>query len=257
MTKNFSSDPSGLFDDLRREFVITARQKLADLDDHVIAVSGLGHDDPEIVSEMRREIHSLKGMGGTFGFPALTAVSHRLEDFIASVGGFSVRLDDIQVFLDCLNDILDADPQPDNDELAKIVRKLPAGNRSEDDEVEIATIEVLLVVPNQVLRPLLQHHLEQNGCRVVGVESPFEAIELSVRTLPDLVISSVVLAGLDGVDLLRMLNAIENTQSMKLAVLTSAATSDPMIANLPESISVISTDQSMLDDTLSVLDELR
>lgn len=119
------------------------------------------------------------------------------------------------------------------------------------------TIEVLLVVPNQVLRPLLQHHLESNGCRVVGADSPFEAFELCVRTVPELVISSVVLAGLDGIDLLRTLDAMTSTSAIDLAVLTSWSRDDPLLARLPPKAAVISIDETMEYDLLTVLKKVR
>jgi CheY-like chemotaxis protein/HPt (histidine-containing phosphotransfer) domain-containing protein len=257
MSDSPNQDMDDIFQELRRDFIVTARQKLADLDSQLAIISAEATDDPDIIADMRREIHSLKGMGGTFGFPALTAVAHRLEDFIASVGSFAKYADDIVVFIDCLNDIIDIDPQPDNDELARIVRRLPAGKKTETEDPELPTIEVLLVVPNPVLRPLLQHHLEQAGCRVVGAKSPFSAIELSVRTQPELVISSVVLTGLDGIDLLRSLDSMTSTGSIKLALLTSMSLDDPVMSNLPESAFVISAGGEMGNDILNLIEQLR
>ncbi|MBT4886196.1 MAG: hypothetical protein HON07_03170 [Planctomycetaceae bacterium] len=246
-----------MLDGLRRDFAVTAKQKLADLDSQLLTLSSQGKDDPEIVSSMRREIHSLKGMGGTFGFPAITTISHRLEDFIASVGGIVTRADDVLVFIDCLSDILESEPQPDNDELSRIVRNLPAGKKGPVVDSVLRELEVLVIVPNQVLRTLLQHHLEQNGCRVVGIDSPFEAIELCVRTLPDLVVSSVVIKDIDGIDLLRTLDVMKSTQAIELAVLTSLALDDPQLEQLPEKAWVISTGEDMGNDFLEVLTNLR
>ena len=249
-------DLDTVMEELRKSFYDTARQKLTDLEAQITTLSAMGREDSEVEANMRREIHSLKGMGGTFGFPAITSVSHRLEDFVANVGGFSKRSDDVLVFIDCLSDILDMEPHPDNAAIAKIVRDLPAGTAKSSVDTPARKIEVLLVVPNQVLRPLLQHHLERNGCRVVGADSPFEALELSVRTLPELVISSVVLTGLDGIDLLRSLSAMTSTASINLAALTSWSRDDPLLADLPQKAGVISTDETLETDLLTVLRNL-
>ena len=246
-----------MLDGLRRDFAVTAKQKLIDLDGQLLTLSSQGIDDPEIVATMQREIHSLKGMGGTFGYPAITAIAHRLEDFIANVGSFAERADDVLVFIDCLSDILEIDPQPDNDELSRIVRNLPAGKKGPVVDSVVRELEVLVIVPNHVLRPLLQHHLEQNGCRVVGSDSPFEAIELCVRTQPDLVITSVVLKDIDGIDLLRTLDVMKSTQRMELAVLTSLSLDDPQLDQLPDKAWVISTGEDMENNFLEILGNLR
>jgi len=252
------NDPKfdAVIEELRKNFIESARQKLVGLESRMLELSTGGYDDPDMEADMLRDIHSLKGMGGTFGYPIITAVSHQLEDYIVLVGGLLNRVDDILIFLDCLSDVLDMEADLDDATIARILRDLPTGKIDESGDIVAKTSEVLLIVPNQVLRLLLQHHLENNGCRVVGAGSPFEAFELSVRTLPDLVISSVVLAGLDGIDLLRTLDVMTSTASINLAVLTSSSQDEALLESLPQDTGVISTSETMESDLLKVLKDL-
>ena len=70
----------GILVELRREFLIEARDRL---DDAQAALEGIYNntiDRTEEVTVIRRNVHSLKGMGKSFGFPTVSLVAHRLED---------------------------------------------------------------------------------------------------------------------------------------------------------------------------------
>lgn len=240
----------------RQNFRVSARQKLEKIDDQLLMLSANEEDDPELVDEMLRDIHTLKGTGGTFGYSSITTVTHRLESFLASGQKISESTDNILTFVDCLIEIIASDPQPEGAELENILQKLPVVGESAQSQDSTRVREVLLVIPNQVICAMLQYHFEQNNCNVMCIASPFKAVEHAVQTQPDFVISSIILEGLDGTDLLRMLDAMTCTQSIKLAALTSLSLDDPVLKNLPETVSVIFNGDNMLDDILKILPQL-
>lgn len=41
----------------------------------------------EIPNDFYHQVHSLKGFDGTFGFPFITLLSHRPEDYLADLSG--------------------------------------------------------------------------------------------------------------------------------------------------------------------------
>ncbi|MDD5435896.1 MAG: Hpt domain-containing protein, partial [Nitrospira sp.] len=70
--------------------------------------------NPDIVNDLFRGIHTLKGIAATFGFTRLTRLSHKLEDILdnlrVSSNKFSIQLidtflDGIEVLIRLLSDI--------------------------------------------------------------------------------------------------------------------------------------------------------
>ena len=71
---------------LRIEFIERANDHLDELD---AAIRSAEHDSagkfPDEY-EFRRSVHSVKGSGGTFGFPLVTVIAQRLEDYMSEMG---------------------------------------------------------------------------------------------------------------------------------------------------------------------------
>lgn len=59
-----------------QELIETLSRSLLTLDD----VHAAGGDDPSVVNEAFRAVHTLKGLAGIFGIKPMSALSHRLED---------------------------------------------------------------------------------------------------------------------------------------------------------------------------------
>ena len=68
---------------LRGELLTDALERLEDIAEELVKSSSPGNDSEETLLAVRRQFHSLKGMGGSFGFPTITLVAHRLEDYLA------------------------------------------------------------------------------------------------------------------------------------------------------------------------------
>ena len=86
------------------------------------------------------------------------------------------------------------------------------------------------------------------GYRVTSAYSFFEALELTVRTRPDLVISSAILDNLSGVDLACSIGAIAPTRGIPFALLTSFDAGHDAIRGLPEHAAILRKGESFGED---------
>lgn len=73
------------FDDKQiiAEFVAESRERLADVENQLLAIEAAGSDvDMELVNEVFRAVHSIKGAAGFLGFDALSQLAHSLENVL-------------------------------------------------------------------------------------------------------------------------------------------------------------------------------
>ena len=93
---------------------------------------------------------------------------------------------------------------------------------------ELATI--LIVEDNPDLRDYLRTHL--SGYAIVEAENGQEGLEKALESLPDLVISDVMMPVMDGVALCEALRKNEKTQDVPVILLTAKATEEHKIEGL-------------------------
>lgn len=76
------SDPG---DKAREEFFTEAQEITEAFARNLLAIDAAlkgGHDDPQLINEAFRAVHTLKGLAGLFGAHKMGALSHRLEDVL-------------------------------------------------------------------------------------------------------------------------------------------------------------------------------
>ncbi len=194
----------------------------------------------EGMQQIRRDMLNVEMRGSTLDQPLLVIVAHRLAEYVSDHKALDdSKLDDIQAFVDQIRSILDG--KVDTASTAKVVRALPARKASEfnPSEVKISNVEVLLVIPDKSTQRIVERELGACGYRTSNVQSPFQAIELAVRTQPDMVIISGVLNELNGVDLANAFAAMPTTRELKVAVLTSYEYGHASLENLPARVPII------------------
>ncbi len=203
---------------------------------------------------VRREVHNLKGMGGSFGFPVISLIAHRLEDYIAELPSLDVRqAADATVFVDRMQDIVELGRDPDDADAGNLVRGLPAHPSFQSGAPEIRNVEILLVSPSRAVSQIVLRTLRSLGYRVTTAGSAWQAIELAIRTRPDLIITSAVMAGISGIDLSRAFAAMAVTEDLPMAVLTSFSKDHPELQHLPPEVAVISLDKAFEEDLAEVI----
>jgi CheY-like chemotaxis protein len=240
---------------LRDEFLDYAGDALDELDG--LIESGRNPDSRpfDTIDAIRRSGHNLKGMGGSFGFPLITLLAHRMEDYFMDRESLGQRtLEDAQCFVDRMRETLEG--KFDGVSEANVVRTLPAKTGFEVADVVKQDVEVLLVMPRGAMSRIIEQEFQACGYRVVTVTRPFAAIETAVRTNPDLIVASAVMEDLSGIDLACALHAMPISRDMPFMLLTSLSREDGVFADLPAKVPLVRKGDLFPDDLAEALASL-
>ncbi|MCW8914693.1 MAG: Hpt domain-containing protein [Magnetovibrio sp.] len=239
--KSMSTDPDlqMILADIRQDFMVNTRDKLDDLEEEIEAIR-MGADNPEQhILEIKRVIHSIKGAGGSFGFPTISKVAHGLEDYLETTGDVStVTADDLTVFINTIADILMAGDEPDHELAHMMLRSLPTGRRQSGVRA-LDKGSALMLMPRGVQRKIISQELAQLGYKVSILEKPVEAIDMALTLHPDYVITTQALGPITGIELAWSLQMFAVTRDVKVAVITADDISDDMLESLPPHTTVI------------------
>lgn len=202
------------------------------------------------LATLKRIASNLRSHAQALNVPLIKLVTHRLDEYVGelkSVG--DSHLDAIQVFVDKIEKLADGEQVTDID-VPAVMRSLPAKRSADIDfgPIEQKNVEVLLVVPEKAMARIVERELAACGYRTSVVRNPFEALETAVHTRPDMVVASMELGILTGVDLGCALAAMPVTQGIPFAVLTSYSWGHPKLAGLPPRAALIRKGAQFGDD---------
>lgn len=241
---------------LHQEFLDHSNDRIAYMDKVLDAAGSRGALEPAEQIELARIVHSLKGSGTTYGYPNLTVIAHRLEDYLgASDGTTQVTLGDIRIFVDRIGDVIDGRISRDGP-IDTIVRSLPMRSRFDVSDVTITEIEVGLIMEPGAQARLVTKELEACGYRVTHIQSSIQAISYVYQTRPDCVFVSANMPGIDGVDFIRALKVMRATEDIPCALLTAFSRDNQILQALPESVPVIRKGTHFGDDLADALQTL-
>ena len=239
---------------MRREFLDTVDDRLGTLDELVSEVRENRPESPGRMSEFRRIAHSLKGMGSSFGFPAVTLISHRLEDYLARAHTINVRIQrDIDAYCQCLKDIISTGEDPGSEEAAEIIRALPTFSLFDVEDIVPLTTEVLLVTPSKTIGAIVGRGLAECGYKVTRFANAWEAMQFAASTKPNLVITAAVMEIINGVNLTCALAAMELTADIPVALLTSLGNDSRELEKLPNGVAIIRHGENFSEDLAEML----
>lgn len=81
-------------DQIIADFVVESREHLADVENQLMAIEAAGADiDLDLVNEVFRAVHSIKGAAGFLGFSALGQLAHDLENVLNQIRNREFVLD--------------------------------------------------------------------------------------------------------------------------------------------------------------------
>ena len=229
--------------------------RLGDMNRLLDDIARTGASD-ELLSGLQRHAHNLRITGSSFGFPIVTLIAQRLEAYLTDMSQWSDRSQqDAQEFTDALGEMLERRQQPDDAEIARVVRGLPSqvSRTFSPGDVEIRNVEILLVTPARAIAKLLAKQIMACGFRVNTVQDPVEGLSMALRLRPDMVITSQEMKGLNGVDLIRALKAMEGTENIPCAILTSQELASTAFARLPQDSPALRTGGHFADDFAKVV----
>lgn len=191
---------------------------------------------------LRREVHCLKGIASSFGFPGISLLSHRFENFIDALQA-QVDRDALRSFNSYVDEIgrLVKQGDPQQEELAGILRRLPAPGTQAPDMDQRADLKaaIMVVTPSRIMSRLVAGNLARFGLSPTFCQDPVEAIGMVLRIRPDLLIASAVMDKLPGRDLIKGLRAMAATADIPVALLTSSDTEEERIARESPDLPVV------------------
>lgn len=245
-------DENGLDEQLKTEFRDYVHDRLSDVYDILKRTAGGHLKTAECLRDLRRDAHSLKGSGSSFGYPIVSLIAQRLETYLSGLKDLNDKqLGELHTFADRIAEAADRDRQPDLGETNQIIRSLPVRYEFDVTDIEIHDIDIMLVTPNKLVAKKVSGELAACGFKVNYVNDPIEAISLAVRVPPDMVIAAAVMEGLGGVDLIRGLKAISMTANIPMALLTSLDIST--LRGVPADVGLVRLGGSFQDDIAAVI----
>ncbi len=239
---------------LRVEFIENSGDKL-DLVDQKIEQLFIADDKwQDHYIEFQRQIHSLKGSAGSYGFHSVSEIAHSLEDYLeTSIQLATDELNDVQAYVDQIRWVLESGKEPAEKETAEILRRLPAPNKAAFSTQEIRHIPVLLVMPYNIQRKIVASELVSCGFRVYMAETGVRAIELALIHLPTIVISDYYIGDMTGRDLASVFLAIEATKNINVGLMTSNEVDDSRFSDLPDQVKILRKGEPFSEDLAECL----
>lgn len=242
---------------LQSEFLDEARDRLGEMEECLNDAYTGQIESSEALIKLRREAHTLKGMGNAFGFPLITVLTHRLEDYLSNlIEPTAENSMDIQYYIDRTWDIVRRGENPADDETKEILRALPVFRSQQNANADELDTEILLVCDSKTIGRKIGTDLTAYGFRIINTSSALDAISMAVSMRPDIIIASDVMKGLSGFDLVRALSAMHATKDIPLAVFTSFDLEHPEVLALADKIPVVHLGPDVSDELTLALTEL-
>lgn len=210
------------------------------------------------MDEMRVSCVKLQQMAYWAHQPFIDLTLRRLVNYVEDLEDpDEYQIDDICAFLDVIRGIQEGEIDEKTTDQAEFVRSLPARRAADVDDVAHQEIEVLVVEPQKASARIFERELRNCGYRVSSAYTFFEALELTVRTRPDLVISSAILDNLSGVDLACSMSVISPIKSIPFALLTSFSADHAALQGLPEHAAILRKGEGFGEDLASALERFQ
>ncbi|MBT4587786.1 MAG: response regulator [Rhodospirillaceae bacterium] len=242
-------------DQIDSEFIEEAIDTLSTLEITANSMRGSSGSKTEAVSSLQDQCAALQKLSHWANQPLIDLAVRRLIEYILDLDAPTDRqLDDIDAFIDVLRGILEDDIEKTTDQ-AEFIRSLPVRRPVDLDDLSHLDIEILLVDPQRSSARIFSRELVSCGYRVTTCQRSFEALELSVRIKPDMVIASAMLDDISGVELGCSLAAMESTALIPFAILTSFNKSHASLKNLPVNSCVLKKGDSFGDDIADALEK--
>ncbi len=91
---------------------------------------------------------------------------------------------------------------------------------------------VLIVDDEESIRKLIKYNLEKEGYKPITVSSGEEALSTAFSIIPDIIVLDVMLPGLDGIEVCRLLSKDTRTTHVPILMVTARSSDDDIISGL-------------------------
>jgi CheY-like chemotaxis protein/HPt (histidine-containing phosphotransfer) domain-containing protein len=210
---------------MRDDFVGELPERCDFMEECILA---LGQGKEEAFDELFRNVHSLKGSGGTFGLPLITSICHQFESFVSATRGHfdSLAVSHALSYVDLLRRVTEA-PEQEGVFVITIAQDL--------EQLRISSMpgcaSVLLVEPSIATRKFCQGVLEPLAVRLVNQDRGLTALELLLHQPFDLLIAARELPDLNALALVAALRE-SGSRNKDIPVILISSNSAPAPAYL-------------------------
>ena len=259
---NKPADIEALLAKIRQEYAESTADRLEQFD---FLIDKLYKNDPnadEYRLELRRDVHSMKGSAGSCGFPGISAIAHRLEDYLETCGQLdTAALRDVETYVETIRDISQTSVEPEGDALTELLNSLPSASKSAkvtdafSDQTQ-REINVHLVMPRGLQRKVVSKELVSCGFHVSLSDRGIDALSAMLTNPSDLVLTAMELPDMSGTELSAALAVLKKTEKAKVALLTSYDLDSPKLGNLPKDVPIVHKDEAFIENLATCLTEL-
>jgi chemotaxis protein histidine kinase CheA len=202
---------------MNEKFIETAAEKISRLNE-ILSDFSKGINTPELYEEFFREIHSLKGLGGTFQMPLVTKVCHAFEDYIEGYTSLNeAQISDSFIFVDRLNDLIESNDA--NDDSLGSVWLVGLPQKGEIEEVKETTKTKFMIISSDPdLIDELSSMLSKDEFEVSSSLSAFKGYRMAVLLQPDIILVSERLEEMSGSELIRSLSGMLALKNSRFAM---------------------------------------
>ncbi len=239
---------------LAADFLEEAHETAANLE---LILTSSADDAVARLVRLKREARTLRLRGGG-AHPAISKLARQIDDELTAIDTLQPK-DEARLLalVTRLDHAIQGRPEPTLEELR------PKLARTHDDATIVAAFKeeeikatnrvVLLVEPNQTTARYIIRELNNCGYRATWARDGVDAIRCVYEDRRHMVVTSVVLGQMSGIDLLISLAAMPSTAAIPLAVITSFQLGDKSLAGLPPRVAVISKGSNFSRDIADAL----
>jgi diguanylate cyclase (GGDEF)-like protein len=172
----------------------------------------LAEGSPDVAPRIREAAHPLRGSGGTYGFPAISAAAAAVEE-----ADDSELLASLDALLEALARVVAETKTGGGPVTSRPSRLTAAESRGAGSR---AATTILVIEDDPSVSRLLQSELEKEGCEVLIAGTALDAREIINQHRLSLIVLDLVLPDSDGRTLLMSLRSSPTTASVPVIVLT-------------------------------------
>jgi len=242
--------------DMAQEFLESSEDRLDEVDTCLVRLRNHQGTDGDDLLEVKRHVHSLKGMGATFRFPSITWIAHALEDYFETLFEITPEgIADVQLFVDRIREIAESRIDMPQDDVRQMLQNLPLTARRRTVTKDNKALTLLLHMPSGIQRKIIGKELSQFGFNVIIVENALDAIRDGLTLAPDIIMSTMVTDSLTGVELAGVFHSVKKTRDCPFLLVTSEDQRQREFAELPENVKILRKGMNFARDLMGVMKE--
>ena len=240
---------------IRLEFLQELTDRLEEIGKIIAQLTSYKLDITRGIEDIQRNLLAIQSGSRSTNITAVETLAHCFLNYMQDLTTLTPRqLTELGDYHRAFHKVMSKGRPVDENDLRQLVRSLPPRWAFEvSDIIPNEHIQILLVGNDRTSTMIIERELMACGYRSLTVTKSSEALEMVLRTKPDMVICTAVLDLLTGVDMACALATMPSTRTLPVAVLTTYAADDPQFSNLPPTVAIISKGERFGDDLAKAL----